>query len=243
MSIKGVLLDFGGTIAKESKFDHLNGFKAILKYCTNNYKGITAYDLYELNNFVDKKIGREKGYVKLHSNLEYPERILTNYIYDYYNLDFSVSKDELEYIFWKASTNIFKLDNIEDALKILKKNKLKIGILSNISFSQYALEKRIYDIFPNISFDCIISSAQYGFRKPDKLIFDLSARKLNLQTKDILFIGDNYENDVIGSLDAGMKSIFLSQEKICTCDNYLGKYKLFNSWQQITKYFKGGFYE
>lgn len=44
----------------------------------------------------------------------------------------------------------------------------------------------------------------YIFRKPNKRIFDLALEKAQLQPDEAWYIGDQYECDVKGSLNAGL---------------------------------------
>ena len=59
-----------------------------------------------------------------------------------------------------------------------------------------------------ITFEFIITSSNYMFRKPNKRIFDLALEKAELQPEDVWYIGDQYECDVKGSLNAGLLPVW-----------------------------------
>ena len=46
------------------------------------------------------------------------------------------------------------------------------------------------------------------FRKPNKRIFDLALEKAGLQAGEVWYIGDQYECDVKGSLNAGLTPVW-----------------------------------
>lgn len=48
-------------------------------------------------------------------------------------------------------------------------------------------------------FDYITISCEVGFSKPDPRIFEYTFEKMGLYNKDVLFVGDSYHTDVVGS--------------------------------------------
>lgn len=57
-------------------------------------------------------------------------------------------------------------------------------------------------------FDHITTSTDTGVRKPNKQIFLNAIDIANSQPSDILFVGDNWEADIIGAHSAGLKAIW-----------------------------------
>ncbi|MBA3665944.1 MAG: noncanonical pyrimidine nucleotidase, YjjG family [Bacteroidetes bacterium] len=62
-------------------------------------------------------------------------------------------------------------------------------------------------------FSQILISEEHQLLKPDEKIFRLAETLANCSREECLMIGDNFESDVEGALNAGWKSIFLTQEK------------------------------
>ncbi len=85
-----------------------------------------------------------------------------------------------------------------------KKSKYKIGMISNVG--QGFIERMFTGKPAHEYFDSIILSSDVGFVKPDKRIYELSARQLNCQTNECVFI-DDLEKNVKGAISAGMESI------------------------------------
>ena len=57
---------------------------------------------------------------------------------------------------------------------------------------------------PGHTFEFIIASSEYMFRKPNRRIFHLALEKAGLGPEDAWYIGDNYECDVVGAREAGL---------------------------------------
>lgn len=94
-------------------------------------------------------------------------------------------------------------------LKKLKKNRL--GIITNgaISDQTEKLKKNGLDHF----FDPTIISEKAGLWKPQKEIFELAAQQANQPVTNCIFVGDSYELDYCGSINAGMKGIWIDRSK------------------------------
>lgn len=60
-------------------------------------------------------------------------------------------------------------------------------------------------------FKHIIISEDHGFNKPDIKIFDLAQSLSNAQVHECVMIGDNYDADILGALNANWKAIYLSE--------------------------------
>lgn len=54
------------------------------------------------------------------------------------------------------------------------------------------------------------------FRKPNKRIFQLALEKADLNPKDVWYIGDNYECDVVGARNAGIFPVWYVGAKEAT---------------------------
>lgn len=60
-------------------------------------------------------------------------------------------------------------------------------------------------------FCSVVISGDIGIAKPEREIFERSAAELGLQPSELLFIGDNPENDVYGATQAGWQAIWLNR--------------------------------
>ena len=56
-------------------------------------------------------------------------------------------------------------------------------------------------------FEFVVSSADYGVRKPHPAIFEAALARLGLEPGEAWFAGDNVEYDLKGGLGAGMFTV------------------------------------
>lgn len=95
--------------------------------------------------------------------------------------------------------------DIIETLKKLKDMGLKLGVLSNTFVNASTLQRHLEQLGLLEFFDVRLYSYEYPFRKPDKRIFLDAAKKLDIEPKNILFVGDRMDTDMNGSAGAGMR--------------------------------------
>lgn len=59
-------------------------------------------------------------------------------------------------------------------------------------------------------FDVVLCSEQTGTSKPDKLVFDTALKMAKTTAEKSVYIGDDYEVDYCGALNANMKAVFFN---------------------------------
>jgi len=62
-------------------------------------------------------------------------------------------------------------------------------------------------------FHPIIVSGDFGFRKPDKRIFEAALGGLNLPSENVLFVGNDMYRDVYGAKQLGLKAVYFSSNQ------------------------------
>lgn len=62
-------------------------------------------------------------------------------------------------------------------------------------------------------FSFVLVSGDFGFRKPDKRLFDIAAEKLGLEKNEILFVGNDMYRDVYGAENSGIRSVFFKSNQ------------------------------
>jgi putative hydrolase of the HAD superfamily len=62
-------------------------------------------------------------------------------------------------------------------------------------------------------FNPIIISGDFGFRKPDKRLFEAALLGLKLEPKDVIFVGNDMYRDIFGAQRLGMKTVFFSSNQ------------------------------
>ena len=62
-------------------------------------------------------------------------------------------------------------------------------------------------------FKNIIVSEEHNLSKPEEKIFRLAETFANAKQEECVMIGDNFESDVVGALNAGWEAIYFADEK------------------------------
>lgn len=61
-----------------------------------------------------------------------------------------------------------------------------------------------------LNFQDVITSGEVAHAKPHRAMFEEAARRLSVPTRGILHVGDRWELDVVGALDAGCGAVLYS---------------------------------
>jgi HAD superfamily hydrolase (TIGR01549 family) len=98
--------------------------------------------------------------------------------------------------------------DIDPCLQKLKGYKL--GMISNGITDDQIFKLKNNHLFH--FFNTVIISEKMGVVKPGREIFQMAALNSGTEVSDCIFIGNSYETDYLGSLQAGMKAIWLDRK-------------------------------
>lgn len=104
------------------------------------------------------------------------------------------------------------MPRVYDVLEYFMDKGIKMGIVTNGSsdFQQTKIDKlRLRKYMKTI-----MISGEAGVEKPDPEIFRIALSEINSSNKTTLFVGDHPVNDIKGSSDAGLKSVWLSNGRV-----------------------------
>lgn len=205
---KMVLFDYGQTLIAEQKFDGVKGTEAVLQYATRNKYHLSAEQVQAKANEINQELGRFDPKKRHLFQIEIPNTMFTPYLYESQGIEISLSNSEIDTVFWNAAAPGTPTEGIKDFLDYLKNKGIRTGVISNISYNPSVVAERINRLLPDNTFEFIITSSNFLFRKPNKRIFDLALEKAQLRPDEVWYIGDQYECDVKGSLNAGMFPIW-----------------------------------
>ena len=205
--IKAVLFDVGGVLAlgesserKRGKFIpsgvHLNMAKKLNISIDQYLDSIdTAYV-----SAITGKLSKKEVIETLSKNFKIPSKKLKKLYLDSYKKNFKQNKELFK--------ELFKL----------KKQGYKIAILSDQWF--LSKEALMPDKFYQ-NFDEVIVSCDVGIRKPDKEIYQLAVKRLNLSPHEILFV-DNQKWNILPAKKLGMNTILFKSNKQLFSDEKWG---------------------
>jgi len=122
-----------------------------------------------------------------------------------------MDKQQWEHLAWLWYEPLSKQAKIEtdicSTLATLKQKGLKLGIISNTFINSISIEKHLQQLGILDFFQVRLYSYKFRFRKPDVRIFRIAAQQLSEETKNILFVGDRIDKDIIPALKAGMQAV------------------------------------
>ena len=122
----------------------------------------------------------------------------------------------IEIIVSARSANAVPFDDALKVISSISKNSVKLGVISNVSSHEVALEI-LEKVGLKKYFKLVITSALTGIRKPDPAIFQYALKQLKLRPAEAVHVGDSEKHDIEGGSIAGLRTVLinrrLSQER------------------------------
>lgn len=108
----------------------------------------------------------------------------------------------------------------QSALENLCRRGYKLGIIAN---QNPGLEKRLENWGLRHYFEVIAASAEIGYAKPDKEIFEWAFKLAGCTAQESVMVGDRLDNDIIPAKAVGMKMVWVKNGLAKYQDADLGK--------------------
>jgi len=97
----------------------------------------------------------------------------------------------------------------KEVLEELADAEKRIGLICNTGLTPgFAVRTFLESEGALEYFDFLTFSDEIGYRKPESRVFHLTARKLRVDPRSIVHVGDNLKVDVWGAKNAGFKAIY-----------------------------------
>ncbi len=141
---------------------------------------------------------------KISAYIEYGTRILKN-------AKTPVTPQQVLTVLGKAFSVGFKFISFEDAIPALKRVKaknLKAGLISNVG---QEIDSYCDELGFSPFLDFKVTSFEVGYDKPRPEIFKLALERAKVDPSEAIFVGDQYEQDVVGARGVGMYPILLDR--------------------------------
>lgn len=201
---KMILFDYGQTLVNEATFGGERGTAAVLEHATKNKYNLTAAQVQEHANAINKELGRFDPVQRHLCEVEVPNSMFSPYLYESLGIEIGLSNKEIGRVFWDAASPGVPTEGILEFLNFLKEQGVRTGVISNITYCSDVVKERIDRMLPTHDFEFIIATSGYLFRKPNRRIFELALEKADLKPQEVWYIGDNYGCDVKGARNAGL---------------------------------------
>jgi HAD superfamily hydrolase (TIGR01509 family) len=114
----------------------------------------------------------------------------------------------LEAYKWGKSPGTRVFPDVIEALTLLRKNNVQIGIVTNAYQPMWMRDTELeqHGLLPHFS-TCRISAADVGFLKPHPAIFEHALNCIGTKPNETVFVGDNPVADIAGAQGAGMQAV------------------------------------
>jgi putative hydrolase of the HAD superfamily len=210
MGPKGLIFDYGGTLVQEVSVDLRAGNEWLLARASHRPQHVTVEQVLERAARITREVAGQRDHV----HLETAWPTLTRLIHDFLGIRFEDSMAELEIGFWKASVHTRPMPGAREALGQFRQLGTPMAVLSNTSFGEPVIRYELgkHGLAEYLEF--VMVSSDYSIRKPNALLFETAAARLGIEPKDIWFVGDRLDTDVIGAKAAGMKAVWLRSHSV-----------------------------
>lgn len=199
----GLLLDLGNTVLREAQYDFPSGLKRIHELCENRLDD-AEFASHVTTVYRDLRAHLISGVVELSF-----QAFLRLALQSARSRP-RVSIADLEFEFWKAACEMAPVPGIHGFLRRMGELGMPMGTVSNAMFSSGVLSWKLDSHGIRDYFTFLMSSAEYGVRKPHPAIFAAAAARLNIAPHGLWFIGDSLNNDIRGARQAGMTAVWFN---------------------------------
>ncbi len=229
MSLQTVIFDLGDTLLRNLSFNPLAGNERLLELALPG-QSLTPLDIQDFANGMDNEISGRKDEAEF--IIEFPCQTFQRTLFETLGVSFSVDDAKLEQEFWSASMSWEPEEGIISVLDLLRDKGIRTCVLSNATFSGSVLENelRAHDMLKYFEF--VLSSCDYGFRKPNPYFFNVALARLNVTPSEALMVGDKVEYDVVGAKKAGICPFWYNKEGLNNSN--AGDCKVITHWDQFT---------
>ncbi len=205
---KMILFDYGHTLLYEPGWDSVRGNEKLLSHAIKNENHFTVEDIKRYAEIVfgeNIERVRKLGY-------DISGQVGNRFLYEYLGIEFSLSPLEMETVFWDGASAGAMMPGADKMLDYINQNGIRSAVISNLLWSGETLAKRLNRLLPNNKFEFVMTSSDYLFRKPNRMLFELALRKAGLGAKNVWYCGDNPQADVEGSAQAGIFPVWYDND-------------------------------
>jgi putative hydrolase of the HAD superfamily len=207
--IKAVFFDFYNTLAtyhppREEFYVNICRELGINVEAKALFSSLAAADIFYRNENSRSPIDKRTPEEKINFYIEYVTRILGG-------AGVEVGRDKVLQILAKIRENKWEFRVYDDTLSTLKeidKRGLTLGLISTVAQD---MESTYTELGLQPYLDFKVTSAEVGYDKPRPEIFMAALEKAKVKSKEALYVGDQYDVDIIGARGVGIKAVLIDR--------------------------------
>jgi HAD superfamily hydrolase (TIGR01509 family) len=107
---------------------------------------------------------------------------------------------------WSSCHHFTLYEEVPEVLRGLRRSGYTIGLISNTqrSLATFEAHFELHGLF-----DVSISSAEHGYMKPHRSIFEEGLRRAGVTASQAVMVGDSVPHDIAGALSLGMRGVLV----------------------------------
>ncbi len=210
VTIKAVFFDFIGTLTELIGYSLENAENELFRsLCANGYNAnheqfFKAY----------KKAHQKYHVIRYGQFVEVTNAVWVSEALNY--LGYVTTPQEKKI---KTAVNVFFADYLR-ALRLRPSAKMtlqklfqvyKLGIISNFTYAP-VIHAALRNLRINDFFNVVLISEAVGWRKPNPKIFFEALKRLHIKADEAIYVGDTPLEDIQGSKNVGMKTVFIPSQ-------------------------------
>ena len=112
---------------------------------------------------------------------------------------------------WSSCHHFTLYEEVPDVLRELRQTGYTIGLISNTQRSLTTFETH-FDLHG--LFDVSISSAEHGYMKPHRSIFEEGLRRAGVAATEAVMVGESVPHDMAGAVSLGMRGVLVARSSL-----------------------------
>ena len=126
-------------------------------------------------------------------------------INELYNVGFTISQNNPDYVVVGKTSANFNFETLKTAVQLIQKGAKFIGTNPDMTDpTEQGIEPACGTILAAI--EAASGKKPYIIGKPNSLMMTMAARKLGVHPEETVMIGDRMDTDIVGGMEAGMKT-------------------------------------
>ena len=207
--IKAAFFDFYNTLAthhppREEVYVNICSQLGIKAEAKALFQSLSAADMFYRNENSRSPIDKRTMEEKIDFYVKYVTRILSG-------AGVEVERDIALQVLAKIREHKWEFRAYDDTLPTLKeleKRGLILGLISNVAED---MESTYTDLGLQPYLDFKVTSAEVGCDKPRPEIFMAALKKAQVKPEESIYIGDQYDLDIVGARGVGIKALLVDR--------------------------------
>lgn len=194
---EAILFDIGDTLLEERRFDLAAGIRAVLPHDPPRVAALTA--AFRLATQEAHRSDREL--------------LLADWLLEHLSpavgAGHGAQSQVVEDTIWAVVVTLVPRPGAIAMLQRLQEDRVRVAAISNAAFSARVLSAELdrHGFMGLLQF--VLSSGDFGWRKPARPIFEAALERLAVQAEHTWFVGDTLTEDMAGAVAAGLQPIWL----------------------------------